>query len=149
MRRSYFFLLLPVLLLNLYSCGEKPGSLRNLEDVVPEFTDRLNDATVSGNYTPLIRLFDENATLLLKTEFNPEVMNGRGEIEEYFLGYPKDTEFNTSDLQSSELTASAEYSYIQPNDKTGSGVWHFKLNNSGKIAEMTIVPAEELGEEEL
>ena len=130
----------------LASCGEKPGSLRKLDDVVPEFTKRLNHASKTGEYTNLMKIFDQNAIVLLNTEFNPEVMQGHSEILDYFSSMPAETQFTTSEVELSNLWASTEYTFIQPNGKTGSGSWQFKLNNMGKISELTIVPGEDEGE---
>ncbi len=136
---------LSVLLLTI-SCGEKPGSLRKLEDVVPEFTKRLNKASKTGEYENLIHIFDENATIMLRTEFHPEVMQGHDQIIDYLSNFTPETIFQTGDVEVSSLRAGTDYTYIQPDGKSGSGNWQFRLNNRGKISELAIIPAEREGE---
>jgi|GEM_PF-1934955 len=130
----------------LLSCGSKPGGLKDFNEMVPEFTVRLNKALKSNTYTDLLDLFDADCAIVLNTEFNPEMYRGREGGRQYFSGMPEGTVFEIGEIELKGLRAETVYHYQQKNGASGSGTWEFKLNNMGKISEFTISPGDTGGE---
>lgn len=129
-----------IILMLIASCGGKPGGLMKPEDMVAEFTKRLNMACTKAEYDDLLKLFDKNAKVLIQTEFNPELHQGLEKIRGYFSAIPLDTKFEIGEVRLSGLQAETRYSFIQKNGVSGSGVWKFKINNMGRIGELAIIP---------
>ncbi len=126
----------------LLSCGSKPGGLKDFNEMVPEFTVRLNKALRSNTYTDLLDLFDRECAIVLNTEFNPEMYRGHEGGRRYFSAIPEGTVFEIGEIELQGLRAETVYNYQQKNGASGSGTWQFKLNNMGKISEFTISPGE-------
>jgi len=132
-----------LLLSIVFSCGGRPGGLKDFRELVPEFTIRLNKAIKTNTYNELIALFDKQCAIVLNTEFNPEMYHGHVGARQYFSGIPGDVVFEIGEIELQGLRAETVYNYKRKDGSRGSGVWQFKLNNMGKISEFTISPSEQ------
>ena len=126
--------------LMMVSCGEKPGGLIKTEEIAPAFTKRLNKAYDSGSFQKLLPTFDSKAKVLYNSEFHPEIYVGREEIRGFFAKTPPGTVFKIGEVSTRGMMTSTNYSYITLKGDEGNGEWIFRMNNMGKIAELTIVP---------
>ncbi len=142
MKRILQTLLMTSILLVIVSCGDKPGGLRKPEEMVPDFCNRLNKACADAQYENLLKLFDDDCKILLQTEFNPEVHRGLKGARSYFSAIAVDTKFEIGTVSLTGLNAVTEYFFLQPNGVNGVGRWQFRINNMGKIRELTIIPGE-------
>ncbi len=127
----------------LIACGGKPGGLKDFNEIIPEFTERLNEAMNKATYNDLISLFDKNCLIIVNTEFNPEIYKTYQGARTYFSSIPLETRFTYGEIQIAGLRAETEYRFKQKNGLTGSGLWNFKFSNMGKISELTITPKEQ------
>ena len=142
MKRIIQILIVVAIIFTITSCGDKPGGLRKLDEMVPEFCDRLNEACQTSEYNDLLKLFDDDCKIMLQTDFNPEVHQGISGARGYFGNLRIDTKFQIGEVTISGLDAVTQYSYMQENGASGTGTWQFRINNMGKIKEMTIFPGE-------
>ena len=124
------------------SCGEKPGSFMTVDKIVPIFTSNLNEAYETGSFKKLLGMFNNNSKILLNSEFNPEVFTGKEEIRIFFVKTTPGTVFKSGHVDINGMHATTEYSYKTEKGEEGVGIWTFRMNNSGKISELTIVPEE-------
>lgn len=142
MKRITAALALLSIIILLAACGGKPGGLKSFDEIVPEFVDRLNEACATGVFDDFMKLFDKKAKLIVSTEFHPEVLIGLEEIRGYFTAIPLDTKFRIGEVDITRLMAVTHYTLQQVNGAQGIGTWKFKLNNMGKVAELSIIPGE-------
>lgn len=142
MKKILLALLVALMAWTLISCGGKPGGLRSFEEMVPEFTNRLNESLETGTYNELLELFDKNCIIIVNTEFHPENHNGRDGARAYFSSLPLEIEFEIGEINQSGLRAETDYTYNLPAEGLKVGIWQFRLNNMGKIREFTVTPGE-------
>ncbi|NQS97932.1 MAG: hypothetical protein HQ591_05720 [candidate division Zixibacteria bacterium] len=142
MKRITAALALLSIIILLTACSGKPGGLKSFDEIVPEFVDRLNEASATGVFDDFMKLFDKKAKLIISTEFHPEVLIGLEEIRGYFVAIPLDTKFQIGEVSIVRLMAETHYSFQQVNGARGTGAWNFKMNNMGKVAELSIIPGE-------
>lgn len=125
------------------SCGGKPGGLKDLTEIAPEFALRLNESLQTDDYAKLMKLFDKNCKIIVSTEFNPLFYDGTESARRYFASLPRETVFETTGGGELEgLRTEIAYKYKLKTGAWGDGTWKFKLNNMGKISELTITPGE-------
>jgi len=142
MKKNLLVLLVTVIAGTLISCGGKPGGLRSFEEIVPEFTKRLNKSLETATYNELVDLFDKKCYIIVNTEFHPENFTGRDGARTYFSTLPLEVEFEIGEIVMDGLRAETDYTYNHPDEGLRKGVWQFKLNNMGKISEFTVTPGD-------
>ena len=136
------FLITTVLITAFIACGGKPGGLRSFEDMVPEFTKKLNQSLETGTFDELISLLDKKCIVIVNTEFNPEYYTGHAEALTYFNSIPLQTTFEIGEIKLVSLRAETNYRFNLPGEGLRIGTWLFKLNNMGRISEFTVTPGE-------
>lgn len=142
MKKILLVLLVAILAWSLISCGGKPGGLRSFDEMVPEFTKRLNKSLETATYNELLELFDKRCIVIVNTEFHPENYTGRDEARTYFTTLPLEVEFEIGEITLAGLRAETDYTYNLPAEGLRKGIWQFKLNNMGKIREFTVTPGD-------